>query len=149
MKTYAGPAVILLAEDNLADQELTRRVLDDSKIVNELFIVEDGVEALNYLRNEGKYTDKARHPLPDLILLDINMPRMDGKQTLMEIKKDPILRAIPVIMLTTSNHERDVIDSYKLGVNAYITKPVDFDQFINSIQRLKEFWLVVVTLPPH
>ncbi len=141
------PAIILLVEDNVADQRLTERALEENKIRNKLFIVEDGQEAMEYLRNEGKYADLESNPRPDLLLLDIKMPRMDGKQVLREIKNDPELKQIPVVILTTSDHEQDVIDSYNLGVNAYITKPVDYEQFVNTIKSLENFWFDVVVLP--
>ncbi len=141
------PAVILLVEDNPADQEITRRALEDAKVNNELHVVNDGVEAMEYLRREGKYSDSADSPRPDLLLLDINMPKMDGKQVLDRVKSDEKLRTIPVIMLTTSSHERDVIESYNLGVNAYIAKPVDIGQFINVLKSLEEFWFAMVVLP--
>ncbi len=141
-------AVVLLAEDNPADQNLTRRALEDARVDADLKIVEDGVEAMAYLRREGAYADPAESPRPDLFLLDINMPRMDGKQVLKEVKADPDLRSVPVVMLTTSQQEIDVLESYNLGVNAYIAKPVDMDQFITAIQNLQQFWLVLAVLPP-
>jgi len=140
-------AVILLVEDSLADQELVRRVMENSKIRNTLYIAEDGVEALDFLRGQGAYIGQT-NPRPDLILMDINMPRMDGKQTLSGIRRDDDLKSIPVIMLTTSTSERDVFESYNLGANAYISKPVDFDGFTESILQLESFWLLVATLPP-
>ncbi|GMT41945.1 MAG: two-component system response regulator [bacterium] len=141
------PAVILLAEDNPADQEITRRALEDAKVKNDLHVVGDGVEAMEYLRRQGKYSDSASSPRPDLLLLDINMPKMDGKQVLEKIKGDEELRTIPVVMLTTSSHERDVIKSYHLGVNAYILKPVDIGQFVAVLKNLEEFWFMMVVLP--
>lgn len=134
------PAEILLAEDNPADQRLTQRVFKDSGILNNLHIASDGEEALGFL-------DKAE-PFPDILLLDINMPKIDGKQVLETIKTTPRFRHLPVVMLTTSSHERDVFDSYQLGVNAYITKPVDIGQFRTIVKQLHCFWLVTVSLPP-
>lgn len=141
-------AVILLVEDSLADQELVRRVMEHSKIRNELRVVEDGVEAMAYLKNEDGYSDTSRFPKPDLVLLDINMPRMDGKQVLSEIRKDSNLKSVPVIILTTSTSEKDVFESYHLGANAYVSKPVDFEGFTDAIRQMESFWLMVATLPP-
>ncbi|MBI5815565.1 MAG: response regulator [Nitrospinae bacterium] len=140
-------AVILLAEDNPADQELTRRAFAEYKLKNELHIVNDGAEAMDFLKKRGKYPANST-PRPDIILLDINMPKMDGIQALKEIKSDNSLKLIPVVMLTTSSHERDVVSSYNLGANAFITKPVDFNMFVQALWEVNEFWLVVVTLPP-
>jgi len=142
-------SVILLAEDNVADQNLTKRAFQGGKLSSDLRIVEDGVEALEYLKRRGKYSNPASSPRPDILLLDINMPRMDGKQLLKEIKDDPDLKIIPIIMLTTSRHEVDVLVSYTLGVNAYITKPVDVDRFLETIRGLEHFWLTTVMLPPN
>jgi CheY-like chemotaxis protein len=143
------PAVILLAEDDPGDQELTRRALEQSLIRNELHIVEDGEEALNYLLRRGKYEDPASSPKPDLMLLDLNMPKMDGKQLLEQMKADPNLRRIPVVALTTSKQENDIIRTYDLGANSYIVKPVDMDQFVSAIKVLKDYWFQIVVLPPR
>ena len=143
------PAVILLAEDDPGDQELTRRALEQSRIRNELYIVEDGEEALDYLLRRGKYEDPASSPKPDLMLLDLNMPKMDGKQLLKQMRADPNLRRIPVVALTTSKQESDIIRTYDLGANSYIVKPVDMDQFINAIKVLKDYWFQIVVLPPR
>ncbi|MGB2769417.1 MAG: response regulator [Candidatus Zixiibacteriota bacterium] len=143
------PAVILLAEDDPGDQELTRRALEQSLIRNELYIVEDGEEALNYLLRRGKYQDPASSPKPDLMLLDLNMPKMDGKQLLEQMRADPNLRRIPVVALTTSKQENDIIRTYDLGANSYIVKPVDMDQFVNAIKVLKDYWFQIVVLPPR
>ena len=143
------PAVILLAEDDPGDQELTRRALEQSRIRNELYIVEDGEEALNYLLRSGKYEDPASSPKPDLMLLDLNMPKMDGKQLLEQMRADPNLRRIPVVALTTSKQENDIIRTYDLGANSYIVKPVDMDQFVNAIKVLKDYWFQIVVLPPR
>jgi CheY-like chemotaxis protein len=139
----------LLAEDDPGDQELTRRALEQSRIRNELYIVEDGEEALDYLLRRGRYEDPASSPKPDLMLLDLNMPKMDGKQLLKQMRADPTLRRIPVVALTTSKQESDIIRTYDLGANSYIVKPVDMDQFINAIRVLKDYWLQVVVLPPR
>lgn len=143
------PAVILLAEDDPGDQELTRRALEQSRIRNELYIVEDGEEALDYLLRRGKYEDPASSPKPDLMLLDLNMPKMDGKQLLEQMRADPHLRRIPVVALTTSKQESDIIRTYDLGANSYIVKPVNMDQFINAIKVLKDYWFQIVVLPPR
>ena len=143
------PAVILLAEDDPGDQELTRRALEQSKIRNELYIVEDGEEALDYLRRRGKYQDPTLSPKPDLMLLDLNMPKMDGKQLLEQMRADPGLRRIPVVALTTSKQENDIIRTYDLGANSYIIKPVDMDQFVSAIKVLEDYWFQIVVLPPR
>jgi len=142
-------AVILLAEDDPGDQELTRRALEQSRIRNELYIVEDGEEALDYLLRRGKYEDPISSPKPDLMLLDLNMPKMDGKQLLEQMRADPNLRRIPVVALTTSKQENDIIRTYDLGANSYIVKPVDMDQFVNAIKVLKDYWFQIVVLPPR
>jgi CheY-like chemotaxis protein len=143
------PAVILLAEDDPGDQELTRRALEQSRIRNQLYIVEDGEEALDYLLRRGRYQDPVSSPKPDLMLLDLNMPKMDGKQLLQQMRADPGLRRIPVVALTTSEQENDIIRTYDLGANSYIVKPVDMDQFVNAIKVLKDYWFQIVVLPPR
>jgi chemotaxis family two-component system response regulator Rcp1 len=137
---------ILLAEDNPGDVKLTRKALDQGSLLNNLHVVEDGVEAMQYLQREGEYADA---PLPDLVLLDLNMPRKDGREVLKEIKEDEQLCRIPVVVLTSSEAEEDVARSYELHANAYLTKPVDFDGFLEVINTLEEFWLEVVKLPPE
>lgn len=138
------PMRFLLVEDSPGDVELTRAAMAEAKVSNVMSVVRDGVEAMAFLRKEGEYADAER---PDLILLDLNMPRMDGREVLKAIKGDPDLACIPVVVLTTSNAEQDVLKSYNLHANAYITKPVDFDHFIKVVQTIEEFWLVIVTLP--
>ena len=138
------PMRFLLVEDSPGDVELTRAAMAEAKVSNVMSVVRDGVEAMDFLRKEGEYADAER---PDLILLDLNMPRMDGREVLKAIKGDPGLACIPVVVLTTSNAEQDVLKSYNLHANAYITKPVDFDHFIKVVQTIEEFWLVIVTLP--
>ena len=128
---------------------MTRRALEQSKIRNELHIVEDGEEALDYLLRRGKYEDPTSSPKPDLMLLDLNMPKMDGKQLLKEMRDDPRLRRIPVVTLTTSKQENDIIHTYDLGANSYIIKPVNMDQFINAIKVLEDYWFQIVVLPPR
>jgi len=140
------PIVILLVEDNDADVVLTQEAFKEAKVRNDLYVVPDGVEAMAFLRKEAPYQDK---PRPDLILLDLNMPRMDGRKVLEEIRKDPQLMNIPVVVLTTSQAEEDIIRSYSLYANCYISKPVDFTQFMKVVQAIEGYWLTVVTLPPN
>jgi CheY-like chemotaxis protein len=142
------PAVILLVEDDRGDQELTRRALEEGKIRNELRIVEDGEEALAYLFRGGKYKDPATSPRPDLLLLDLNLPRVDGREVLERVRADAKLRRMAVVVLTTSRQEQDVLRSYEVGCNSFITKPVDLDQFIRVVQTLEEYWFQIVVLPP-
>jgi CheY-like chemotaxis protein len=137
---------ILLAEDNPGDAKLTEKALDQAKLANNLHIVEDGVEAMAFLNQEGEYEDA---PRPDLVLLDLNMPRMGGEEVLEEIKDDPDLKRLPVVILTSSEAEEDIIKSYDLHANAYLTKPVEFDGFIDIVNTLENFWLEVVKLPPE
>lgn len=135
---------ILLVEDNPGDIRLTVEALKESKLLNKLNIVSDGEEALAFLRREGKH---AGAPRPDLILLDLNLPKKDGREVLAEIKEDPDLRHIPVVILTTSKVEWDILQAYDLHVNCYIIKPVDFGQFIRVVQSIENFWLTIVQLP--
>ncbi len=144
MQLKGHPIEILMAEDNPADVRLTREALRDAKLVNTLTVVPDGEEALAYLRREGKY---ARAPRPDLILLDWNMPRKSGKETLQEIKADLVLRRIPVVVLTSSQADEDIIKAYELHANCYVTKPVGLEQFIAAVQSIQEFWFTIVKLP--
>jgi CheY-like chemotaxis protein len=141
-----SPIDILLVEDNPADVRLTREALKEAKVLNTLHIAEDGMEAMAFLRKQGQF---AGSPSPDLILLDLNLPKKDGREILAEIKQDEQLRRIPVVVLTTSRAEEDVVRSYNLHANAYVTKPVDLKQFLEVIRRIEEFWLAVVTLPPN
>ena len=133
-----------MVEDSPGDVRLTREPLKEGKVRNNFHVARDGVEALEFLRREGEFADA---PRPDLILLDLNMPRMDGREVLQEIKADETLRLIPVVILTTSKAEEDVVRSYKLNANCYITKPVDLDQFIKVVRSIEDFWLTVVRLP--
>lgn len=146
MDTAEGmnPIEILLVEDNPGDIRLTVEVLKDAKVCNRLSVATDGIEALQFLRREGKYQQAAR---PDLILLDLNLPRRDGRELLADIKDDPELRSIPVVVLTTSHAEQDILKSYELHANCYITKPVDLDQFARVVQSIEEFWFSIVKLP--
>ena len=141
-----SPVEILLVEDNPGDVELTTLALNEAKICNHVSTVEDGIEALAFLRREKPFQDA---PRPDLILLDLNLPRKDGRETLAEIKQDPELRGIPVIILTTSEAERDVLESYLLNANCYIKKPVDLNQFIAIVTSIEDFWFTIVKLPPR
>ncbi len=138
------PIEILLVEDNPADVRLTQEVFKDCKISNTLHVVKDGVEAMDFLKRQGKFKDK---PVPDLILLDLNLPKKDGREVLAELKGDADLKKIPVIVLTTSEAEQDILRSYDLGANCYITKPVDLNQFINVVHCIEDFWLTIVKLP--
>jgi len=142
----ADPIIILLVEDNPTDAELTIETMKDVKIKNELYHVVDGVEALDFLRKRGNY---AGMPRPDLILLDLNMPRKDGRRTLAEIKGDPDLRRIPVVVLTISNAEEDVIKSYDLHANCYVTKPLNLEEFARVVKGIEDFWFTIVKLPPE
>jgi len=135
-----------MAEDNPGDVTLTRKALEEGKLANNLHVVNDGVEAIAYLNGEGEYADR---PRPDLILLDLNMPRKDGREVLEDIKSDDDLKRIPVVVLTSSEAEEDVAKSYELHANAYLTKPIDFDGFLEIVGSLEEFWLEVVKLPPE
>jgi two-component system, chemotaxis family, response regulator Rcp1 len=138
------PVEILLVEDNPGDVRLTIEGLKEGKVYNNLHVARDGVEALAYLRREGKHAGAVR---PDLILLDLNLPRMDGREVLSAIKSDARMRTIPVVVLTTSRAEQDVLGSYDLHANCYITKPVDLEQFMTVVKSIENFWLRVVTLP--
>lgn len=138
------PVEILLVEDNPGDARLAVELLKDAKVYNRLTVVPDGVEALAFLRRQGKYADA---PKPDLILLDLNLPKKDGRQVLMEIRADEALRRIPVVVLTTSDAEEDVLKMYDLTANCYVTKPVDLDQFVKVVRSIENFWLSIVKLP--
>ncbi len=144
MGPFVRPIEILLVEDSPSDVKLTLTILGQAKMANRVSHVEDGVEAMEFLRRHGKYTDAAR---PDLILLDLNLPRKDGREVLAELKTDPDLATIPVVVLTTSKAEQDVLRSYELRANCYVTKPVDFTSFLEVVQSIEKFWLAVVTLP--
>ncbi|MBI3752930.1 MAG: response regulator [Deltaproteobacteria bacterium] len=136
---------ILMVEDNAADARLTLEAFKDAKVLNNINITPDGEEAMAFLRREGKYTNA---PRPDLILLDLNLPKKDGREVLEEIKKDPELKRIPVVVLTTSADEQDILKVYNLCANAYVKKPVDLDQFIKIVETIENFWFSVVKLPP-
>ena len=138
------PIDLLLVEDSEPDVRLTKEALAEAKVWNRLWVVEDGVEATDFLYRRGRYADA---PRPDLILLDLNLPRKDGRQVLKEIKADPSLRRIPVVILTTSRDEGDVLRAYDLHANCYIPKPVDFNRFMEVVKSIEDFWLTVVRLP--
>jgi CheY-like chemotaxis protein len=139
-----APVEILLVEDNPADVRLTQEALKEGKVYNNLHWAKDGVEALEFLHRQGKYTGA---PRPDIILLDLNLPKKDGREVLQDIKNDEKLKRIPVVILTTSKAEEDVLKSYNLHANCYVTKPVDLEQFIVVVKSIDMFWLTVVTLP--
>jgi len=141
---YGKPIHILLAEDNPGDARLTIEGFKDAKVKNEITVVEDGIEALAYLRRQGKYANAVR---PDLILLDLNMPRKDGREVLSEIKSDDNLKSIPVLVFTVSSADKDILNSYGLHANAFITKPIDLDEFTKVVKSLEDFWLTIVKLP--
>lgn len=145
MKSHKDEVMqILLVEDNPGDIRLTQEALKEGSIKNVLNVVKDGVEALDYLKKKGKFMNS---PTPDIILLDLNLPRKDGREVLAEIKADEYLKLIPVIILTTSDADQDILRSYKLHANCFITKPVDLDQFIFIIRQIETFWFTVVKLP--
>ncbi len=143
-EAFGKPVEILLVEDNPGDVRLTQEAFKDGKMLNKLHVVEDGMEALAFLKREGKYTDV---PRPELILLDLNLPRKDGRDVLAEIKADRDLKRIPVVILTTSRSEEDILRSYDLNANCYITKPLEFDKFIEIVKSIEDFWLTIVKLP--
>ena len=144
MEAIGKEIEILLVEDSPGDIRLTIEALKDGKIHNRLSVVNDGVEALAFLRRQGQH---AKAPRPDLILLDLNLPKKDGREVLMEIKQEKDLKRIPVVILTTSTAEKDIIKTYDLHANCYINKPVDFDQFTNVVKSIEDFWFTVVKLP--
>jgi chemotaxis family two-component system response regulator Rcp1 len=143
-ETHTRPIEILLVEDSAADVRLTKEALKEAKVRNVLNVVDDGVKAMEYLQQKGNYADATR---PDLILLDLNLPRKGGREVLEEIKIDPNLKRIPVVILTVSRAEEDVLHSYNLHANCYITKPVDFPKFMDVIKSIEDFWLTIVKLP--
>ena len=145
-RAFGRPVEILLVEDNPGDVRLAEEALKEGKVSNNLSVVGDGTEALVFLRREGRYTDATR---PDLILLDLNLPKMDGRQVLAEIKQDPHLKRIPVVILTSSAAEQDILKAYDLHANCYISKPVDLEQFIKVVKSIENFWITIVELPPE
>ena len=145
MNNNTEPIEILLVEDNPGDARLAVEALKDSKVRNNLYHVKDGVEAMDFLYRRGSYADV---PVPDLILLDLNLPRKDGREVLEEIKEDPELKLVPVVVLTTSEAERDLVRTYDLHANAYVVKPIDLDRFVEVVQAIEDFWFAIVKLPP-
>jgi two-component system, chemotaxis family, response regulator Rcp1 len=144
-RRHEEPVIILLVEDNPTDADLTIEAMNDAKLINKVYHVADGVEAMEFLHKKGKYADM---PRPGLILLDLNMPRKDGRETLAEIKEDPDLKRIPVVVLTVSSDEQDILKSYNLHANCYVTKPLDLDEFSKAVQGIENFWFCIVKLPP-
>ena len=147
--TAKEPIVILMADDDSDDRLLTKRALEASRVVNDLRFVEDGEELMDYLLQRGGYADPDAAPRPGLILLDLNMPRKDGREALAEIKKNPALHRIPVVVMTTSKAEEDVLRSYDLGANSYITKPVTFERLVDLMKTLGTYWIEFVKLPSN
>jgi chemotaxis family two-component system response regulator Rcp1 len=146
MNDNSEPIEILLVEDNPGDARLAVEALKDSKVNNNLYYVKDGVVAMDFLRRRGEYADV---PVPDLVLLDLNLPRKDGREVLAEIKEDPELKLVPVVVLTTSEAERDLVRTYDLHANAYVVKPLNLDRFIEVVQAIEDFWFTIVKLPPR
>jgi len=147
--TSPKPITILMADDDPDDRQLTREAFEEAKLANDLRFVEDGVELLDYLHRRGKYADPALSPRPGLILLDLNMPRKDGREALQELKQDPRFRAIRVIIMTTSKAEEDILRTYSLSAASYITKPVTFESLVDVVKTLGKYWLEIVELPPN
>lgn len=146
MPDHAAPIEILLVEDDPGDVLMTREAFEDHKVTNRLTVVTNGEDAIAYLRRQGRYADA---PTPDLVLLDLNLPRRDGREVLADIKGDPDLRRIPVVVLTTSDAEEDIVAAYDLHANAYVRKPVDFEQFVAAVRAIDDFFITVVRLPPR
>lgn len=147
MRKTVKPVIFLMADDDPDDRLLIKEAFEESLISNSIYFVEDGVQLMDYLRKQDKYAHPAEAPTPDLILLDLNMPRKDGREALAEIKSDPHLRYIPVVVLTTSKAEEDIMRSYDIGAASYITKPVTFDGLVESIRGLGQYWVQIVRLP--
>jgi CheY-like chemotaxis protein len=147
MSNPGSPITILMADDDADDRMLTKEALEESRVMNELYFVEDGEELMDYLYRRGNYAEGAKAPRPGLILLDLNMPRKDGREALREIKADPNLRRIPIVIMTTSKAEEDVYRSYDLGANSFITKPVTFERLVELMRALGQYWIEFVELP--
>jgi CheY-like chemotaxis protein len=143
------PITILMADDDADDRRLTQEAFEEGRLINDLKFVENGEQLLDYLRRQGAYAPPVETPRPGLILLDLNMPRKDGRTVLKELKSDPELRQIPVVVLTTSKADEDIYKSYDLGVNSYIVKPVTFDALVDILQTLEKYWFEIVELPPQ
>jgi CheY-like chemotaxis protein len=148
MSDEVRPITILLVEDNLQDIEITRRAFDKGRVRNDVMVVRNGEEALDYLYRRGKFQDPNASPRPGMILLDLNLPKVGGLEVLQQIKKDESLKKIPVIVLTVSQREQDIVRSYDLGVNTYIQKPVEFDNFMRVVNTVHDYWVLIATLPP-
>src|ERR1700684_784009 len=148
MSRDAMPITILMADDDADDRRLTQEAFEEGRLINDVRFVENGEQLLEYLRKEGPYAPPADAPRPGLILLDLNMPRKDGRTVLKELKTDPELRQIPVVILTTSKADEDIYKSYDLGVNSYIVKPVTFEALVDILQTLEKYWFEIVELPP-
>ena len=149
MNRHAMPITILMADDDEDDRRLTQEALEEGRIINEVKFVDNGEELMDYLRRQNRFAPPAVAPRPGLILLDLNMPRKDGRTVLKEIKSDPELRQIPVVVLTTSKADEDIYKSYDLGVNSYIVKPVTFEALVDILQTLEKYWFEIVALPPE
>src|SRR6478672_7600461 len=149
MPNNRRPITILMADDDADDRQLTKEAFDEARLGNDLRFVEDGVELLDYMNRRGKFADPAQSPRPSLILLDLNMPRKDGREALRELKSDPRFRAIRVIVLTTSKAEEDIARTYELTATSYITKPVTFDALVDVVRTLGKYWLEIVELPDN
>lgn len=141
------PIAILIAEDDPEDRMLVKEALDESRLMNNIYFVENGEELMDYLQNKGKFSDKDEYTTPGLILLDLNMPKKDGREALKEIKADPALRFIPIVVLTTSKAEEDIVRTYDLGVSSFITKPVTFSSLVDIMKTLSKYWFEIVELP--
>ncbi len=149
MDLHGRPITILLADDDADDRMLAKDALEENRLANDLRFVEDGEQLLDYLFQRGQYAEPGAAPRPGLILLDLNMPRKDGREALREIKEHPELRLIPIVVLTTSKAEEDILRTYELGVNSFITKPVTFDGLVEVMRALGRYWFEIVELPPH
>ena len=147
MKNAGKPITILMADDDADDRLMTKEAFEESRLVNDLRFVEDGVQLLDYLKRRGPYEDPASSPRPGLVLLDLNMPKKDGREALKEIKSDPNLRRIPVVIMTTSKAEEDIFRSYDFGASSFITKPVTFDRLVDLMKAIGEYWVEFVELP--
>jgi CheY-like chemotaxis protein len=149
MKERKKPVTILMAEDDPDDRQMTKESLENDRLINDLRFVKDGEELMDYLYRRGKYADPNSSPWPGLILLDLNMPRKDGREALEEIKADPHLRQIPIVVLTTSKAEEDIVRSYDLGASSFIVKPVTFEALVDIMQTVKKYWFEIAELPPN
>lgn len=143
------PITILMADDDADDRRLTQEAFEEGRLINDVRFVENGEQLMDYLRKQGSFAPPAEAPRPGLVLLDLNMPRKDGRTVLKEIKSDPVLRQIPVVVLTTSKADEDIYKSYDLGVNSYIVKPVTFEALVDILQTLEKYWFEIVELPPN